>query len=778
MNSSVGYFLSADSLIDAGDKMIAAVSMHIREKGTSWGSTDLTVPSNTPVGNYYLIVRIDNDGIITETNENNNTRALAITVAYPSSDLGLTSFISLMKSQKTAPGNEHTTIAQLQSGNTAVQQVSIKYYLSKDSVVSSEDSLIETQNIGTIGRMATFAERIFLKIPAKIAPGAYYLIAEANSPSDANISNNKKAISIEVQTPTVDFSISDISIFGAVSSPGAKIYPVVTVKNSGTANASSRLHYYLSNDDVFDAGDVLLGFDPLAVNGEDLAIYQPVIQLGASVGNGTYYIIAYADQVKWMPETNENNNWSATKLILQDADADLTVTFSDTTTLSFKPVKELSFSAYEFNKGKTFAENHWYYFYLSTDTVYNTGDIGFDGRSTPGLPGGGKDTISAKYYFHQHVKPGTYYILVTTDIQPSASISETNESNNVAWRRVVVLPLDIDFTLSVSYNDVLPLISDATNGSAFSPNVTVHNSGSDKGYDQTVSFYFSADSVLDIGDNYVGYKYVESVPALGSVVLNNVSLTMPRQAASGTYYIIGVADDHNNKDLRLTETNEKNNTAKFKVSVSGQPFDLIPEIISTNKTTVSSGEELIVLVHEFNKGNAFSYNHTIEFYISKDTLLDDQDVFVHERFASAIEPERYWSVTDTLTVPAVASGNYYLLAYSDYFTNIQETTRDNNVAHAAIKINGSVVTGVDDRNEKASVNLYPNPSTGVFYISEANNYDETEVTDLAGTIITVKKLKGLSDNQLDLGFLQAGTYLVKMKKEGITTVVERIILTR
>jgi hypothetical protein len=79
----IGLYLSADSVITAGDTYLDSFTAQSRAPGASqyFGGADLTIPAGTPPGNYYIGILVDTTNMVTESNKNNNYVASPITVA-------------------------------------------------------------------------------------------------------------------------------------------------------------------------------------------------------------------------------------------------------------------------------------------------------------------------------------------------------------------------------------------------------------------------------------------------------------------------------------------------------------------------------------------------------------------------------------------------------------------------------------------------------------------------------------------------------------------------
>jgi hypothetical protein len=81
-SSTARLYLSTDSTVSTGDAALGSISVPSLAPGATYtGTATVTVPVTTAAGAYMLLVRADDAGAITESNEGNNTVAIAVTVS-------------------------------------------------------------------------------------------------------------------------------------------------------------------------------------------------------------------------------------------------------------------------------------------------------------------------------------------------------------------------------------------------------------------------------------------------------------------------------------------------------------------------------------------------------------------------------------------------------------------------------------------------------------------------------------------------------------------------
>ena len=110
----------------------------------------------------------------------------------------------------------------------------------------------------------------------------------------------------------------------------------------------------------------------------------------------------------------------------------------------------------------------------------------------------------------------------------------------------------------------------------------------------------------------------------------------------------------------------------------------------------------------------------------------------------------FYNFTDSIPLSGVS---YYRLKQTDF---------DGTFAYSKIV---SVYLG---KSNVLSVQLYPNPSTGIFYVNMNSSADlvSISVSDLLGKLVYTKTLDKTT-KQLNMSHLPKGTYLATIKAEGL-----------
>src|SRR5499427_11077606 len=220
-------------------------------------------------------------------------------------------------------------------------------------------------------------------------------------------------------------------------------------------------------------------------------------------------------------------------------------------------------------------------------------------------------------------------------------VAETLENNNVSYTSGTRVGPDL----------IISAVSaPGTGGAGMSITVTdtTKNQGGGAADPTTTRFYLSTNTLLDASDVPLGSR---AVPALAAGATNSGStaVTIPTATASGTYYILAVAD----ADNVVTETQENNNV--YYTSVRVGP-DLVISAVSAPGTG-GAGMSITVTDTTKNQGGGAADPTTTRFYLSTNTVLDASDVPLGSRAVPALAAGATSSGSTVVTIPtATASG--------------------------------------------------------------------------------------------------------------------------
>jgi subtilase family serine protease len=430
--SKTSFYLSANGGLDGSDTLLGTRDVPALAPGaTDTATTTLTIPDSAASGLKYIIAKADGPGLLKEVSESNNMRTDSIRI-------GPDLVISAMTTP--AAGGAGLTLAvstTITNQGAAASDVStMRFYLSPNSVVDASDDTIGTRGVPQLlpGQSSTTTTN--LAIPADTTAGLYYVIAVADADAfvpEASETNNARYNTTRIG-PDLQVSVVTVPDRAGV---GATISVGDTTRNAGLGGAAvSRTAFYLSTNATFDAGDFSLGTSravgPLAGGG--LSSAMTPVTLPAEAAPGRWYVIARADDLGQVLETQETNN---TKYDAIDIGPDLSVYTSSAASTAIAGTA-LTVTDTIKNSGIDAAAPSRTRYYLSLNGTLDGGDTPLSGqRDVPAIPYNTTNTGSAVVQIPPGLS-GAYYLLIVAD--GFGDVAESSEANNVRARSLTINP--------------------------------------------------------------------------------------------------------------------------------------------------------------------------------------------------------------------------------------------------------------------------------------------------------------------------------------------------
>jgi subtilase family serine protease len=439
--SSIGYYLSTNSTLDANDVLIGTTS--VGSVNTTYYSSvygTATIPTNTASGYYYVLFVADYLNQVTETNKANNVNYASIQVVIPSVDLIISS-PSVSPNEVFAGVSVSISATLYNQGNTAASSSSVGYYLSTNSTLDGNDVLIGNSSAGSVS--ASYYSYIYgaATIPAGTTPGYYYVLFVAdylNQITETNKANNVNYATIQIVVPNVDLTISSPSLYSTQVTAGTSISSSCYLYNQGsTTSNASYIGYYLSTNSTLDANDVLIG--TTSVGSISASYYSSVYgtaTIPTNTASGYYYVLFVADYLNQITESNKANNVSYYAVQVTATAADLSIFSPTAAPTSVASGGTVAANCYIYNGGNA-AASSTVGFYLSADPTFDASDVLLNTSSGGYLASSSNAYRSAGLTIPTSTGGGTYYLLFVAD--PANLVVETNKSNNVAYQLLTVV---------------------------------------------------------------------------------------------------------------------------------------------------------------------------------------------------------------------------------------------------------------------------------------------------------------------------------------------------
>ena len=551
---------------------------------------------------------------------------------------------------------------------------STKFYLSKDAVLDPEDIFVWSREIPLLQAGESSVKEVWVTIPAGVIPATYYVIAKTDGDNlilETNEDNNTRYKSIYIgESSGPDLSVSVTA--PATAAPGESITISDTTKNSGNSSAeeSSTKLYLVDYCNSSNAKmNIYLGSRTVpALSSGASSSGTTTVTIPADVPSGTNaHILAVADGDFVIAEINSSNTACSSDILIS-SNPDLLVTDLN--------VPKNAESGGTISITDTTKNNRFYdaapsttSFYISTDATLSANDVQLGSRSVGTLAGGSSSNGTTLVTIPSNTPTGAYYIIAQAD--SGSAITETDETNNTLTKAIAI---GTDLVISA-----LTVPAGANSGSTITVTETTTNSGGAQAGSSTTGFYLSSNSTLDGNDTFLGSR---SVPALngGAGSTADTSVTIPAGTTAGAYYLIAKADANN----VLAEAQETNNTSYKTIQIGS---DLTVSAL-TAPSSSGAGKSISVTDTTKNSGGGNIQVSTTNFYLSMDTSLDSNDVFLGSRSVPELASGASSSGTTSVTVPtSTTAGYYYIIAKADGNDLIAETSEANNTKYSTtIKI--------------------------------------------------------------------------------------------
>ncbi|MCY3738599.1 MAG: T9SS type A sorting domain-containing protein [Gemmatimonadaceae bacterium] len=534
------------------------------------------------------------------------------------------------------------TVRNQGSGRSA--STTLRYYRSTDATITTSDTEVGTDYVGSLSAGRTSAESISLRAPS--SAGTYYYGACVESVSgESNTGNNcSSAVTVTVGAgPAPDLIVEAPTVSGSPLA-GASFTLRATVRNQGSGRSgSTTLRYYLFTDATTTSGDTTeVGTDYVSSLSAGRTSAES-IRLRAPSSAGTYYYSACVESVSG--ESNAGNNCSSAVTVTVGAGPvpDLIV---EAPTVSGTPAVGASFTlrATVRNQGSGRSASTTLRYYLSTDATITAGDteVGTDYVFTLSAGRTGAESIRLR----APSSAGTYYYGACVE-----SVSgESNTGNNCSSAVTVTVGAGPTPDLIVE----APTVSSSSPaaGASFTLRATVRNQGSGRSASTTLRYYLSTDATVTTSDTEVG---TDGVFSLSASRTSSESISLRAPSSAGTYYYGACVESVSG------ESNTGNNcSSAVTVTVGAGPTpDLIVEAPTVSSSSPAAGASFTLRATVRNQGSGRSASTTLRYYLSTDATVTTSDTEVGTDGVFALSASRTSSESISLRAPSSAGTYYY-----------------------------------------------------------------------------------------------------------------------
>ena len=501
--TTLRYYRSTDSTITTSDTSVGTDAVGtLAASGASAETIDLTAPSEP--GTYYYGACVD--AVSDESDTTNNcSGSLSITVNVTTAPDLAVGTPTVSDSTPSAGGSFTLSATVRNRGDGSSAATTLRYYRSTDSTITTSDTSVGTDAVGTLSASGASAETIDLTAPSE--PGTYYYGACVDAVSDESDTTNNcsGSLSITVSAATApDLAVGTPTVSDSTPSAGGSLTLSATVRNQGDGSSgATTLRYYRSTDSTITTSDTSVGTDAVGTLSASGASAE-TIDLTAPSGPGTYYYGACVDAVS--SESDTTNNCSGSVQVTVSAAPP--PTGPDLRVYAIL-IANTRLSAGVGNYGDVSSAATTLRVYRSTDATITTSDTEVGTDAIGALSAGGR-TSSAAIDFTRPSTPGTYYYGACVDTVSGESDTTNNCSGSLS--RTVSATTTPDLAVGT------PTVSDSTPsaGGSLTLSATVRNQGDGSSGATTLRYYRSTDSTITTSDTSVGTDAVGTLAASGA----------------------------------------------------------------------------------------------------------------------------------------------------------------------------------------------------------------------------------------------------------------------
>jgi subtilase family serine protease len=541
-----------------------------------------------------------------------------------------------------------------------------RFYYSQDNVLDAADVELGTRAVVALAVGAEETGSVALTLPASATSGTAFIIAKADGSGDvveASETDNNRTASIKLGP---DLRVAVVTAPASVA-PGDTIAIGDTTENQGGAQAPATItRFFLSTDNLLDAGDTLLGERPVGVlAGLASDTGSTNVTLPGNLTQGTYFIIARADATDLVTETSETNNVKV-RSVTMGVDLVVIGLSAPDGGAAGQPISVTETTR---NAGGGPAGASSTKIFLSTDNVLDGADTLLGTHAVPALAGGASDTATTVVTIPASAGPGSYFLLVKADADEA--VAESSETNNVLAKAFGIGADMIVQTFTTPPTAATGAVVQVTDGT--------RNNGAGPAAATTTTFYLSADATLDASDTLLGSRAVPALPS-GTTNMATTSLTLPAGVA-GNLFLIARADEG---DV-VPEKTEINNTVARAIAIGA---DLV---IATMTASPSASGTVAVTETTQNIGPAEAPASTTVYYLSADNVFDSGDTPLGSRSIPALAPGASSAGTVSLALPPGPAGSMFIIARADGEAVVPEVLETNNTTTRAVTIGADLV---------------------------------------------------------------------------------------
>jgi PKD repeat protein len=714
----INVYLSQDEVLGEADPLLKTVEVPGMDSGVYGDATlpfqdmHVTVPADAAQGVWYVLVLVDPDDVVNESDEEDNLgTGTSIVNVDPKAgwkpDLVLADLVAPEGVTLSQGNNLNYQLTITNQGQAAAQNFHFAVYLSLDATLEPEaDHKITDDDNTTIFALGVGETRSFVKawpIPSDIPDGKYHVIAwvdSTESVDEGDEDNNLRATQgqfvLEYAAPQgIDLAVQSFESLTKTVYIGGALSTRLVVRNAGTqdVNSFSYTYYISKNPSLNPNTDLILGtFEGVKVVAGGQRVLEDLVQIkqGLLIDEGTYYVSVFLDRDNLLKELDEGNNTRTDPSgveVTKTKNVDLEVTL-----VEFHPVQVdtgvlVTFSHTVRNNGSTPSGGFFTAVVLSPDaTLTAQGVASGEDLVIAQLPVGGVGAGESQTFVDKLEIPAalphdvnTYTVAIFADVT-NAITGELDEANNL---RVAGETLLVNNPAGGCYPD--PYEPHTTQATAHPLEPGTY---ADLGLCAGEAWYRVAvpqGNSLSVELSLESPLYLEPKPYdLDLQVVNAAGQVVKSSELIGDFEKAVVLGSSGAQDLYLRVFPKKpgyqaHYTLKVSLTDPDDGVQLTVDKVVVTPTSIYPGGLVQVIAEIFNIGKAPSGDFSVALWLSADPLLDAADLPIATRGGFNLGGLGNTVLLDKFVLPVTAGGLYYVLAQVDSEGVVDEADEEDNV---------------------------------------------------------------------------------------------------
>jgi subtilase family serine protease len=685
-------YLSRDRTLDNNDINLGHKSANAYsplEKAASYTEDlNVTIP-NVLAGDWYLLFATDKNNEQPEISKTDNVSAVAFEVKAP--DLKVTNATAIT----TGILGEDITInwAVTNTGNGSALAGWYDYiYLSADEILDGNDTLLGGEfapGSTSLNASSSYTSQKNVSVSG-VTPGQWYILVKADGTgyqAESNENNNVSAIPITLGS--IDLVPTITSTFDTATS-GTKVSLAWSVTNNGTAPTAKSWvdRIYLSDDDKFDANDLLLNeynrTQSLLANSS----YQTQLDLNLPIEiSGNRYLLVVTNADNQVTETDATNNITSKLIQINLGEyADLAVSNINVSPqlilldrVALPPTIEVGWTVTNNGTG-TGKESKWYDRIIASidETIGNGDDVVLGTYLRDGsLVKGASYSKSESIVLPANFSPNKYKLFVQTDADVrnnAGNIIYSVFENNLESNNINSAPNDLSVAIKpyaeLTVTNVTVESTQAKTGKFLKLNWTVANNGiaATDSVSWNDSVYLANQDAQGNLQILSTLDYFDRTGSLSNISGSNTysrsrDVFIPYDLEEGTYYLVVTTGGSGNPYEFIYDNNNTKASSAIQVSKGNTPDLYVSRVSTIDKAVAGSKIDVTWQVFNSNAENTGDAGGSWYDYVYLRNLSNPAEIISLGTFKqdSGLAAGKFYSRTEQVDLYSYANGTYEVL---------------------------------------------------------------------------------------------------------------------